>query len=147
MKNNNNKLFYVLLSLVVLITFLIGLFFDWQKMYYSPLLIVGAGVILIRLFSSQLEMSVGNRNSTFILFSLLNFIVNSVVSFFGTSGGMQGMMIVLPVLIIIGIIYVKLKERFSNKALDMISHIFIVICFMFATLIIMGAMNLASMGV
>lgn len=147
MKNDNNKLFYFLLSLVVVVTFLLGLFFDWQKVYYSSLLIVGTGVILIRIFSSRLEMSVGNRNSTFILFSLLNFIVNSVVSFFGTSGGMQGMMIVLPVLVVIGIIYVKLKERFSNKALDMISHIFIVICFMFATLIIMGAMNLASMGV
>lgn len=147
MRNYNNKLFYVLLSLIILVTFLLGLFLDWQKTYYAPLFIVGIGVILIRTFSSQLEISAGNQNSAFILFSLLNFTVYSMVAFGHFTGGMTGMMIVLPGLIIICILYVKLKERISNKVLDMISHIFIISCFMFATLINIGAMNLAGMGV
>lgn len=147
MQSVNNKLTYIFLSLVILATFLLSLFLDWEKMYYSSAIIVGIGVIFIWIFSSQIKSSNGNQNSIFIFFSILNFTLYSVVSFSGYTGGVQGMMLVLSALIIIGVIYVKLKEHMSNKALDIFIHLFIVVCFMFATQMIIGLMGLAGMGV
>lgn len=147
MKTTNNKSFYILLSLIMLISFLLGLFLDWEKWYYSSSIFMGIGVIVIRILSSQIDSSVKSQNTTFIFFSILNFIIYSVAAFLGYRGGMQGMMLVLPVLVIIGYIYVKMKERISNKVLNVIIHSFIVICFMLAMQIVIFAMGLAGMGV
>ena len=147
MKSDNNKLVYLLLSLVILTTFLLGLFLDWEKWYYSSAIFMGIGVVVIKLLSSRIKTSTLNQHSTFMFLSILNFIVYSVVSFFDYRGGMQGMMIVVPALIIIGFIYVKIEEWMANKVLDVIIHMFIVISFMLAMQIIIFGMGLAGMGV
>jgi hypothetical protein len=129
MQSVNNKLTYILLSLVILATFLLGLFLDWERMYYSSAIIVGIGVIFIWIFSSQIKSSHGNQNATFIFFSLLNLSIYSIVSFSGYTGGVQGMMLVLSALIIIGVIYVKLMEHMSSKVLGIFIHLFVIACF------------------
>lgn len=147
MNITDNKTPLIYLTLVISISLLLGLFLDWEITPYLPIIIIAFGVVFIKFISLEFKTSSNNQKWVFILLSIINFLAYTIPAFAFYSGGAKGIMGAIPILIVLGIIYVQLKERISKKGLHVVLDILILVSFVFATLLIYIITGLAGMGV